>query len=72
MAEDTAPKKGKALAWYWIALITLAVAAVVAYFMWPASLNVKANIKYNPLTGAAIPAGTTPLYNPTTGVACTS
>jgi hypothetical protein len=60
------------LAWYWVLLIGVGVTAVIAYFLWPPSMAVKANIKYNPLTGTAIPAGTTTLYDPNTGVACTS
>ena len=60
----------KPLKWYFIVLITLAAAGVIAYFMWPASSAVKANVKYDPLTGKALTA--TAAFDPLTGAALTA
>lgn len=69
----TEGKKKGPMKWYYVALITAVVIGAVVYFMWPKyGISAKADIKYDPLTGKAYPAGTTPGYSPTDGTALTS
>jgi flagellar basal body-associated protein FliL len=65
MEGTEAPKGKKPMKWYFIVLITLAVAGVVGYFFWPATCCTKATVKYDPLTGKPLESAAG--FNPTTG-----
>jgi hypothetical protein len=70
--EAAVGKKGKRWPVWAIVLVTLGVAGVLGYLMWPKScVHVKADVKYNPVTGEKLDSSTVTV-NPVTGVKFTA